>query len=149
MPLQKLAQAAASAALWETKYEFSSYSAIKKEVDEFNTIAMLCVRTGRVCGSLVSRERECAHTAALDSFQENHQSWRPTEVVRVQAHRRRALEMIWVLKKKRRQGVAKGLIEALAKYCGLGVEDFAHMVPFTEDALELRKVLGLSNVYVV
>jgi GNAT superfamily N-acetyltransferase len=57
--------------------------------------------------------------------------------------------MIWVLKKHRRQGVAKGLIEALARHCELKVEDVAHMIPFREDAVHLWKALKLSTIYVV
>ena len=57
--------------------------------------------------------------------------------------------MIWVLKKSRRQGIAKGLTDALANYCGLQVEDLAHMLPFGEDALNLWKALKLSTIYVV
>ncbi len=148
--LQKFAQAAASAALWETKYDFSSFTAVKKKVDEYGTIAMLYAKDGRVCGLLVSRERECKYSANLSSFRsDNFNSWRPTEVIEIKPHTRRAVDMIWVLKKNRRQGVAKGLIEALARHCKLKVEDVAHMTPFREDAMHLWQALRLSNIYVV
>jgi len=150
MPLQKLAQAAASAARWETKYDFSSFTAIKKSVDEYDTIVMLCVKDRRVCGLLVSRQRECKYTANLNSFQlGDFDYWRPTECIEVKPHTRRAVDMIWVLKKHRRQGLAKGLIEALAKHCKLRVEDIAHMIPFREEAVHLWKALKLSTIYVV
>jgi hypothetical protein len=148
--LQKLAEAAASAAHYETKYDFSSFTAIKKKSDEYKTIAMIYVRNGRVRGLLVSRERECSYTASLDSFQQDYcDSWRPTQGTEVQPQARRAIDMIWVLRKERKQGVAKGLVEALAAHCNLRVEDFAHMIPFSEDAVNLWKALKLSTIYVV
>jgi ribosomal protein S18 acetylase RimI-like enzyme len=148
--LQKFAQAAASAARRETEYDFSSFTAIKKKADEYNTIAMLCVKDGRVCGLLVSRERECKYTASLKYFQlHSFHSWRPTEVNEAQPHARRAIDMIWVLKKNRKQGVAKGLVEALAAECKMKTEDFAHMIPFSEDAVHLWKALKLSTINVV
>jgi ribosomal protein S18 acetylase RimI-like enzyme len=125
--LQKLAQAAASAARHDTKYDLSAFTAFKKRVDKYDTIAMLCVKGGRICGLLVSRQRECECTTSLNSFQSDYlDSWRPTEVIEVKPHTRRAVDMIWVLKKHRRQGVAKGLIDALARHCKLKVEDIAH-----------------------
>jgi hypothetical protein len=148
--LQRLAQDAASAALRETKYDFSSFTAIKKKFDEYETIAMLCIKGGRICGLLVSRKRECDCTASLESFQSDcFNSWRPTTVIKVPPHIRRAVDMIWVLKKQRRQGVAKGLTGALASHCGLELKDIAHMTPFLEDALHLWKALKLSTIYVV
>jgi ribosomal protein S18 acetylase RimI-like enzyme len=148
--LQKFAQAAASAARRETGYDFSSFTAIKKKADEYDTITMLCVKDGRICGLLVTRERECKYTARLNSFQsDDFHSWRPTEVVEVQPHARRAIDMIWTLKKNRKQGVAKGLVEALAAHCKMKTEDFAHMIPFGEDAVRLWKALKLSTIYVV
>jgi ribosomal protein S18 acetylase RimI-like enzyme len=148
--LQKLAQAAASAARRDTKYDFPAFTAIKKKVDEYDTIAMLCIKDGRICGLLVSRQRECIYTANLKSFQlSDFDSWRPTEGIEVQPHTRRAVGMIWVLKQHRRQGVAKGLIEALARHCKLKVEDIAHMIPFREDAVHLWKALKLSTIYLV
>jgi hypothetical protein len=147
---QNLAQAAASSALWETKYDFSSYTAIKKKVDEYNTIAMLCVRGGRVCGLLVSRDRKCNCVASLNSFKsDSFHSWYPTNVSEVQSHVRRTVDMIWVLKKNRKQGVAKELIEAFVAHCILKVEDLAHSIPFREDAVHLWKSLRLSTIYVV
>ena len=148
--LQKLAQSAASAALWETKYDFSSFTAIKKKLDEYNTIGMIYIKDGRICGLLVSRERECKYTATLNSFQpDEFHSWRPTEVTEVQPHSRRVVDMIWVLKKNRRQGVANKLVEALAVHCKVKIEDFAHMIPFREDAVHLWNGLKLSTVHVV
>jgi len=148
--LQKLAEAAASAARWETKYDFSSFTAVRKKADEYKTIAMIYIKDGRVCGLLVSRKRECAHTASLNSFQpDSFDSWRPTQVTEVQPHFRRAVDMIWVLKKNRKLGVAKGLIQTLAAQCGMKIEDFAHMIPFSEDAVHLWKALKQSTIYVV
>jgi GNAT superfamily N-acetyltransferase len=148
--LQRTAQAAASAARRETKYDISSFTAIKRRFDEWDTIAMLCIKDGRVCGLLVSRQRECQYSASLNSFQLGaFDSWRPTEGIQVIPHTRRAVDMIWVLKKHRRQGVAKGLIEALARHCNLKVEDIAHMIPFREDAVHLWKALKLSTIYLV
>jgi hypothetical protein len=148
--LQKLAQAAASAARRETEYDFSSFAAIKKAADEYNTIAMVYVEEGRVCGLLVSRERECEYTANLSSFQaDGLHSWRPTAFTQVEGHARRAIDMIWVLKKKRKQGVATGLAEALAAHCKIKTEELAHMIPFSEDAVRLWKARNLSTIYVV
>ena len=57
--------------------------------------------------------------------------------------------MIWVLKKARRQGVAKELVEALATHCNMKTADLAHTVPFCEDALHFWKALGLTSIYIV
>lgn len=57
--LQKFAQAAASAARRETEYDFSSFTAIKKKADEYNTIAMLCVKERCVCGLLQLISKPC------------------------------------------------------------------------------------------
>ncbi len=150
IPTQKLAEVAASAALRETKYDFSSFTACKKKADEHKTIAMLYIKDGRVCGLLVSRERECKQTANLNSFRpDSFHSWRPTEVTDIEPHARRTVEMVWVLKKNRRQGAAKGLIQALAAHCEIKIEDLAHMLPFREDAVHLWKALRLSNIYAV
>jgi len=148
--LQKLAQSAASAARRETEYDFPSFAAVKKKHDKYKTIAMICVQGGRVCGLLVSRERECQYSASLNSFQRDQlDGWRPTEIKEVESRNRRAIDMIWVLKESRRQGVAKGLADALANHCGLLLEDFAHMLPFREEAVNLWKALELSTIYVV
>ncbi|MGA9938051.1 MAG: GNAT family N-acetyltransferase, partial [Candidatus Acidiferrales bacterium] len=147
---QKRVEAAASTALWETKYDFSSFTAYKKDAEEQKTIAMLYIKRGRVCGLLVSRQRECKHTASLNSFHpDSFHFWRPTEVTGVEAHSRRVVEMIWVLKKNRRQGVAKELVQALAAHCEIKLGDLAHMIPFRQDALHLWKALKLSTIYVV
>lgn len=87
--LQKLAQVSASAARWETKYDFPSFVASKKADGEYNTPAMLYVEDGRVCGLLVSRERDCSNIANLSSFRlDGVNSWRPIEFTQLQAHRR-------------------------------------------------------------
>ncbi len=57
--------------------------------------------------------------------------------------------MIWVLKKNRKQGMAKRLVEAFAAHCKLKIAQFAHMTPFREDAVRFWKGLDLSTVYVV
>lgn len=150
IPLQKLVQAAASAARRETEYDFSSFTAIKKNTDEYNTVAMLYIKDGRIRGLLVSRERECRYTASLNSFQpDDLHLWRPTVGTEIKAHTRRVIDMIWVLKKYRKQGVAKGLAEAIAAHCRVTIDDLAHMVPFREDALYLWRALKLSTIYVV
>jgi ribosomal protein S18 acetylase RimI-like enzyme len=148
--LQNLAEAAACAARCETEYDFSSFAAIKKKFDEFNTLAILCVKGGRVCGLLVSRERECNYVARLNSFKSNRlSSWYPTEFSEVEPLPRRTIDMIWVLKKYRKQGVAKELIEAFTSHCKLKVEELAHSIPFSEDAVHLWESLGISTIFVV
>src|SRR5579864_3768811 len=113
--LQRLAQAAGSAARRDTAYDFNSFAVSKENSDEFDTVALICTKDGRVVGLLVSRERESKHTTNLDSFQaDGFDSWRPTEATEIGAHRRRAIDMIWVLRKNRKQGVAKGLANALS-----------------------------------
>ena len=149
MQLQRLAEAAAREAQEQTKYDITSFAAAKKKFDEYDTIVMLYVRRGRVRGLLVSRNRECENTANLDSFRSDGERYAPCEITQVSPHTRRALDMIWVLKKNRRQGVAKALIRALAKHCKMRAEDFAHMTPFTDDALELWKALEFETIYVV
>ena len=123
---------------------------VKKKVDEDNTIAVICVANGRVVGLLVSRERACLRQVELSSFEADHLgSWRPATGQRVESHRRRSIDMIWVLRAKRRQGIAKSLAEALAQHCDMRIEDIAHMVPFREEALRLWIGLKQSTIYVV
>ena len=148
--VQRSAQAAGSAARRDTAYDFNSFAASKKNSDEFDTVVVICTKAGRVVGLLVSRERESKHTTNLDSFEaDDFDSWRPTEATEVGAHRRRAIDMIWVLKKHRKQGVARGLAEALSSHFKMEIKEFAHMTPFREDAVALWKALGQSTIYVV
>jgi hypothetical protein len=148
--VQRLAQAAGSAARRDTAYDFNSFAASKKNSDEFETVALICTKDGRVVGLLVSRERESKHTTNLDSFQaDGFDSWRPIEATEIGTHRRRAIDMIWVLKKNRKQRVAKGLANALSVYFKMEIKEFAHMTPFRQDAVALWKALGQSTIYVV
>ena len=149
MSLQKLAQAAASAAHHDTRYDFSSFVAVKKQHDEDKTIAMIYIEAGRVCGLVVSREQECKFTASLNFFRVDSTDSRPAETSEVQPHSRRAVEMIWVLKKMRQRGIAKRLAQALASHCGVQITDLAHMIPFSESALHVWKALKLSTIYIV
>jgi zinc-finger of acetyl-transferase ESCO len=69
--IQRSAQEAASEARRETGYDFTSFYGVKKRFDEHNTIAVICVMSGRVVGLVVSRERECTFRAELNSFRED------------------------------------------------------------------------------
>lgn len=150
MSVQRLAQAAASLARYDTGYDFVSYCGVKKKLDEFKTIAVIRVLDGRVSGLLVSRERKCEYKVSLDTFREDRlESWRPTKGEHVEPHPRRAVDMIWVVKKRRRQGLGSGLLKALAEHCQVRPEDIAHMTPFREDALKLWRGYGLSTLYIV
>ena len=123
MRLQKLVELAASSALWDTKYDFSSFTAIRKQGDEYETVAAFFVSDARVCGLVVSRERDCEYTADLTTFQVGESgTWRPTNVSKVELHKRRAIDMIWVLRRRRRQGIAHRLMLALAGHCAVRAE---------------------------
>jgi hypothetical protein len=149
MAIQRLAQDAASAGKQEAGYDFTSFYGVKKKFDEHNTIAVISVANGRVVGLVVSVEGKCSCSVDLTSFQADHfGSWRPTSGTEVEPHRRRVIGMIWVLKAKRRQGVAQGFIKALAEHCNMKIEDIAHMLPFTEDAVRLWIGFKLSTIYV-
>jgi ribosomal protein S18 acetylase RimI-like enzyme len=148
--LQRLAYVAANAALHETRYDHISFYPIKKKFDEDRTIVAISVRDQRVCGYMVSRERLCQNTARLQDFVDDGcGSWRPIAAPEVEGHRRRALDMVWVLKARRRQGVARELVQALAHHCETDVAALAHMIPFKEDALQLWRALGLDDIFVV
>ena len=150
MRLQKLAEWAASSARWDTEYDFSSFSAIRKQKDEYETVAAFCVSNARVCGLIVSRERDCEYVADLATFQaDGFGTWRPAKVTKVETHKHRAIDLIWVLRRNRRQGIANRLIFALAEYCEMRAEDFAHMVPFREDAVRFWIALGYTNIRIV
>ncbi len=146
--MQKLAEAAASEALHETKYDHISFYADKKVFDAEKTIAVITVSNGRVCGLVVSRERDCECKAQLQDFKQNHlHFWRPTKADKVQPQKRRALDMIWVLNSNRRQGVARRMVQALAEHCKMKVGDLGHVTPFSEDALRLWQGFKLSTIY--
>jgi hypothetical protein len=148
--LQKLVESAAKAASYETGYDFPSFYAAKKRIDEFQTIAIICVRGKRVVGLLVSRLRDCKYKARLDSFQQSDLNlWLPTALSQIEIHKRRTFEMIWVLKNQRRQGIAQGLIKSLTEKCKTTMEEIAHMAPFSEDALKLWQGMKLCTIYVV
>lgn len=147
--LQRLAQAASIAAKRDTGYDFPSFVA-SKETDDSKTIAIICIREGRVIALVVSREHVCEHRMLLTSFLHGFDSSSErANIPKVKRHPRPAIEMIWVLKRKRRMGVARQLIDALAVECGLGIDDFAHMTPITADAAAFWKGYGLSMIFVV
>ena len=142
MALQLLAQAAASEAHYETEYDFTSFSAEKTEHDEHETIAAIYVKGGRVCALIVSRKRECHWKARLQDIAEH----RPNAEA-IQTHKRRAVDMIWVLKNCRRQGIAKRIVRAMAEHCKVSVEDLAHLTPLSTDAINLWHSLRLTTIY--
>jgi hypothetical protein len=150
MRLQRLVELVASSARWDTKYDFSSFTAIQKQGDEFTTVAAFCVSNARVSALLVSRVRDCEHTADLATFQVDvFGAWRPAKTSKVEMHMRRAIDLIWVLRRSRRQGIAKRLMLEFAEHCGVKVEDLAHMVPFREDAVRFWTALGCATVFIV
>jgi hypothetical protein len=150
MPTQKLAEGAASEALRDTRYNFISFSAQECNSDPYATIAVIAVREHRVCGLLVSRERECGWKAELADFAENHfHQFIPTKAEPVACHKRRTLDMIWVLKRHRNEGLAVKMVQALGDNCGVQAEEFAHLLPFTEAALKFWLARNLSPIYVV
>ena len=147
--LQRHAQAAAIAARRETGYDFPSFVA-SKEADRSRTIAIIYVWNGRVIALVVSREHTCEYQTPLSSFAPGVDSpCRSAEALRIEPHSRRAIEMMWVLKGKRRKGIARRLIDALAEQCSLRIEDFAHMTPLSEDAAAFWRSCGLSMIHVV
>ena len=146
--LQRLTEWAASEARYETKYDFSSFNAVKKSFDEDETIAVISVMDGRVIALIVTRERECNWKANLDDFSEDHLSyWRPTGGNKTPRKRRRAVDMIWVLRGKRGQGEAGRIVQALVDYCQLSVDDLAHLTPLQGNAKRVWEKLGISTVY--
>ena len=107
------------------------------------------VKGARVCGLMVTREHECRYTARVRSFEDDgHGYWRPTETIEVEPRTRRTVDMVWVLKAKRRQGIAREMVLSLARHRQMEVGDFAHMTPFRADALSLWKALGMDVIFV-
>lgn len=148
--LQKLAEWAASAALHETNFDFKQFSAVRKNVDEYKTVAVITVTNGRVIALVVSRERACERKAALVDFvQDSSRSWRPKKVGRIQSHTRRAIDVIWVLKEHRRQGEAAKVIQSLVEACKIRREHLAHSMPLKEEALLFWKKQNLETAYLV
>jgi hypothetical protein len=93
--------------------------------------------------------RPCQNCAELDSFREGDFGyWRPSQIEEVEVTRRRAIDMIWVLRKHRGGGeIAMGLVRALGEHCGLAIEEFAHETPFTAAAVRFWSRQGLSAVF--
>ena len=143
MAMQKLAQAAAGEALCETKYDFSSFVAQEPKHDAYETIAAIYIKGGRVCALIVSRERDCQWKARLQDIAED----KPWNAEELQVHKRRAVDMIWVLKKSRRQGIAKCVVRVMAEHCKVSVESLAHLTPLSMDAINLWYSLKLTTIY--
>jgi ribosomal protein S18 acetylase RimI-like enzyme len=150
MRLQRLAGAAAASARSETEYDSPAFNAIKKRNDEFNTIAGINVLNGRVCALAVTRIRNCDTIADLRTFEPDELGgWWPARITTVEAHQRRTIEMIWVLRNYRRRGIANQLVHALAEHCEIALADFAHMTPFREDALRFWTSLNYWDIPIV
>jgi hypothetical protein len=150
MRLQRLVELAASSARRDTEYDFPSFSALRRKIDQYDTGTAIHVLDGRVCALIVSRERECEYVADLTNFEMDFiGAWRPTKVLKIEKRKRRTIEMIWVLKSRRRQGIAGRLIRGFAEHHGLRIEEMAHMLPFREDALRLWIAMGYAMIYIV
>jgi ribosomal protein S18 acetylase RimI-like enzyme len=143
MAQQRLAQAAASQALYETEYDFTSFSAAEFGHDEHETIAVIYVKGGRVCALVVTRQRRCEWKLQLEDIANKCL----TNSEKVPLHTRRAVDMIWVLKSSRRQGIATSIVRKLAEHCKISVDSLAHLPPMSDAAISLWRSLRLSTVY--
>jgi hypothetical protein len=150
MPMQKLTQAVAHLSNWDAGYDSVCFTAMKKKIDEYGTIAMIYVDKHRACALIVTRNRECKYTANLDSFKlHGSRSWGPKKTNSIRPHLRRAIDMIWVAKNRRKERLAQALAKELAAHCSMGIKDFAHTLPFRGDVVHLWKALGLSTIYLI
>ena len=135
---RELAARVAVLAKRDTRYDFPAYLA-----DDDDAIAFILVLRGRVVGLVVTRQRVCGQRTAIESLRGSD------SCKSVPSTLRRSIEMIWVIKKHRQRGFARRLIVKAAKYFGLSVEAFAHTTPFTDDALNFWRRMGLNEVYIL
>jgi ribosomal protein S18 acetylase RimI-like enzyme len=150
MPSQNRTQTISHIANWDAGYDSVCFSAMKTKSDEYDTIAMICVDGQRACALIVTRNKECKYTAKLDSFKSvGMGSWLPPKRNLMELHNRRAIDMIWVAKNRRRQGLAQRLAKELATYCAIGLQEFAHTLPFRGGAIHRWKALNLSTIYLI
>ena len=148
MPLQRVAESAAQAAHDDNTYDFAAFAA-SEDLDEYNTVVLVWVYERRVCGFIASRERLCCRRTRLDSFRQGFDGWRPNAMEETPDEQRRNIDMIWIIRKHRRQGYARTLVQELARHCRMGVEEFGHMLPFTESALLFWQTFSFITIYVV
>jgi len=136
-----LVQWAASMARFELNHDQPQFAARKDDADPDLTVAAIFVEQGRVKAMIVSRMMNCG--GQVDILTEHHVVEQCPEV------KRRAINMIWVLRKSRRLGVAKKLIKFLNDYCGSEVDELGHLMPITPEALQLLRSMGLKQIFVV
>lgn len=136
---REIAARASVLAKRDAKYDFPAYLAY----EDNNAVAFILVLRRRVVGLVVTRERVCDQRATVESLS------RRDSGDSVPSALRRSIEMVWVLKKYRRQGFARQLIVQVAKHFGLPLEAFAHTTPITDDALALWRRLGLKELYIL
>jgi hypothetical protein len=138
MALQELVEAVAREALQDTQYDHISFTASRNLWDQYETISAITVRDGRVRALLVTRMRTCDWKAALSD---------PQNPVRLRSHRRRTIDMIWVLKKFRLRGEAIHIVQATTEHVKIPLNDLAHLKPLTNEVLELWRALRLQTLY--
>jgi ribosomal protein S18 acetylase RimI-like enzyme len=136
-----LVQWAASMAHFELNHDRSQFAAREDDADPDLTLAAIFVDQGRVKAMIVSRMMNCGRQ--VDILTEHHVVKQCSEV------RRRAINMIWVLRESRRLGVAKKLIKFLSDYCGSEIDEMGHSMPITPEALQLLRSMGLKQIFVV
>ena len=87
--------------------------------------------------------------ADLATFQvDGFGSWRPVKILKVEMHKGRAIDLIWILQRSRRHEVAKRLMLPFAEHSA-EVADLARIVPFREDAVRFWMALGYAAVFIV
>jgi hypothetical protein len=132
----------------DTNYDFPLYDGSDDE-DEYVTLVVIKVSERRIVGLIVTRVRDCEYTAELESFAPDVTGgWRPTNAERIPRHSRRALDMIWVLKKYRGKGILRGMLLDLSAHINEPVSELSHSLPFTEDAVSFWKKLNLTKIRV-
>lgn len=146
--LRQLAYGAAQIARQDTGYDFPSFTVWDRPDHRYQPELAMQVLDNRVVGLVVTRMRPCRHRASLSSFADRD-GWRPVVTEKVPEERRRTIDMLWVLRKKRGGGdIAWGLVEAVAQHCGTNVGAVAHSLPFTEAALRFWVKRDLTDIYV-
>jgi ribosomal protein S18 acetylase RimI-like enzyme len=140
---RKLAAQAAIHAKRDAGYDFPAYTVDEQNAED-QPLALIAVAQERVVGLIVTSYRVCQHRTTVAGLSE------PTlSIEDVPPSSRRAIEMIWVLKKCRRAGLARRLVTEVCRSLQVSLKEVAHVTPFTDDALQFWQSFSLHNLFVV
>jgi len=146
--LQHLAELAFRVGKRETPYDFPLFTAGELSTNE--PVAAIQVLGCRVIAGVLTRVRSCEQRTQLANFERSSGDglWRPTGGETIESHKRRAIEFIWVHKRRRGKGALNGSLAKLTQHIGLPISEFSHSLPFTEAAIKFWRKRSLDSIYV-